>query len=369
MIPWLREANSVSLQQTLRDLDKAFIDFFSGTKGFPKPREHGEDHYRICGNGSFKVSDDWVRLPKMGWVRFYKSRDLPANAKIKNVSINRKCGKWFVSMCVEHIIDVKSAMNGAPVGLDLGVAQSVTFSDDTPAISMPVQTSAEERKIKRLYRQISRKQKGSKRRRKAVNRLAKINAHIVNRMTDAQHKLTTELANTRSEIHIEDLKIAKMTRSASGTVDNPGCNVKTKSALNRAMLGQAHGRMLDFLRYKCERSGAKLLFKNPAYTSQECAECHHVSHLNRSSQAVFACVKCGHKDNADHNAARVVLWRSPDGLFGAARGGSGESPANEPRTHRKTLQGVSLKLALERKSLPFNGREDVNVALTAVSGI
>ena len=97
------------------------------------------------------------------------------------------------------------------------------------------------------------------------------------------------------------------------------------------------------LAYKCARSGAKLIFKHPAQTSQECAECHHTDSANRPSQAVFACVACGHKDNADHNAARVILTRPalPPDRRGAARGGKrirAAKAAHRPNETRTQLR-------------------------------
>jgi putative transposase len=338
LIPWLRDADSVGLQQTLRDLDGAFARFFAGEAGYPQPRHYGDDRYRVCGKASFAVDGDWVRLPKLGWVRFRKSRDLPAGGRIMNVTVSREAAHWFVSFCVEHALSAAVAPAGAPVGLDLGVTQSIAFSDDTEPFQMPVPDDTEAKFLRRLARQVSRKKQGSARRRKAVERLARRKAYHARRVRDAAHKLTTKLATTRSEIHVEDLRLRNMTASAAGTVVEPGKNVGQKAGLNRSLLAQAHGQTVRLLAYKCERSGARLIFKNPAHTSQECAECHHIAPENRPSQSVFRCVKCGHTDNADHNAARVVLMRPAAGQAVAVRRGKrkttrkGRSP-DEARTH------------------------------------
>jgi len=342
LIPWLAEADICGLQQTLRDLDGAYSKFFSGVAGYPNPRHLGDARYRVCGKASFAVSDDWVRLPKLGWVRFEKSRELPRGGRIMNVSVSREGGRWFVSFCVQHDGPVAlTAPAGEAVGLDLGVTQSVTFSDATPPFQMPVPNTREQRFLKRLSRQVSRKVKGSARRAKAVGRLARCKLYHARRVYDAAHKLTTHLATTRSEIHMEDLKLRNMTASAAGTVADPGTNVRQKSGLNRSLLAQAHGKTARLLAYKCERSGTRLILKNPAHTSQECAECHHISPENRPSQAVFRCVKCGHTDNADHNAARVVLSRPTDGQAVAAHRGKRKSSRksrrpDEVRTQRKS---------------------------------
>ena len=324
MLPWLASADITGLQQTLRDLDGAYAKFFSGEAGHPKPRHGGDDRYRVCGQASFGVDGEWVRLPKLGWVRFRRSRDMPKGARILNITVSRERDRWGISFCAEHLLVVGEAPRGAPVGLDLGTVRSVAFSAATAPFPMPVATPAEEQFGRRLARQVSRKVKGSKRRRKAEARLAKHRRHIARRVRDAAHKLTTHLATTRSEIHVEALRLRAMTASAAGTVEEPGTKVRQKARLNRKMLANAHGQTVAMLKYKCARSGAMLHFKDPAHTSQECAECHHMAPENRPSQAVFLCATCGHQDNADRNAARVVLSRPalppPDRRVAAHRG-------------------------------------------------
>lgn len=232
---------------------------------------------------------------------------------------------------------------GVPIGLDLGVNQSVTLSNGRSACYR-VPNGRETTFLKRLARQVSRKTKGSNRRGRAQQRLANRQRYHANRVKDDAHKLSTHLAKTHSEISIEDLKLRNMTASAKGTAEEPGSNVRAKAGLNRSLLVNAHGRFAVLLAYKCQRSGVKLHFKNPAYSSQECAECHHIASENRPSQAVFRCVKCGHEDNADRNAARVILGRSPTGGRSvAARGGKHKTirkdcSPNEARTQLRDQQ-------------------------------
>ena len=336
IVPWLREADITGLQQTLRDLDGAYARFFAGKAGHPKPRIHGDDRYRVCGKASFAVDGDWVRLPKLGWLRFRKSRELPAG-RVMNVSVGREGKSWFVSFCVEHRIAVGGPPPGVAVGLDLGVAQSVTTSDGE-VFQLPVPNKRDEAFLCTLARQVSRKQRGSIRRRRAADRMARRRRHHADSVRDAAHKLSTRLASKHCEIHIEDLRLKRMTETARGSVDKPGRNVRCRAGLNRWMLAQAHGEFRRQLAYKCERSGAKLILKDPAHTSQECAECHHVAPENRPSQAAFACVKCGHRDNADRNAARVVLMCPAGGPSVAAHRGKRKSSRkgrcpDEVRTH------------------------------------
>jgi putative transposase len=337
-LPWLKAADATGLQQTLRDLDAAYAKFFAGKCGHPRPRRRDDARYRVCGQASFGVEGDWVRLPKLGWVRFRKSRDLPAGGRILNVTVSREGAAWFVSFCVEHALAAAAVPAGEPVGLDLGVTQSVAFSDDTPSFQMRVPTKRERGFLVRLHRQVSRKAPGSVRHRKAVARLGERRAYHARCVRDDAHKLTSHLANTRREVHAEDLRLRNMTASAKGSAEAPGKNVRAKAGLNRSLLANAHAQTLRLLAYKCERSGTQLALKNPAHTSQECAECHHIAPENRPSQARFACVKCGHTDNADHNAARVILARPTGGRSVAVRRGQRKTTRNGRRPDEAQTQ-------------------------------
>lgn len=112
-----------------------------------------------------------------------------------------------------------------------------------------------------------------------------------------------------SIIVVEDLKLKNMTKSAKGTSKTHGKNVKAKSGLNRVLLDLSIGEFVRQLEYKSKWYGRKLIKVNPAYTSQTCSSCGHKAKENRLSQSTFCCVKCGHSDNADYNAANNILRR------------------------------------------------------------
>jgi putative transposase len=124
---------------------------------------------------------------------------------------------------------------------------------------------------------------------------------------------------------LEDLKIKNMTKSAKGTLENPGTNVKAKAGLNRAILHQNWGQFTEFLQYKADLAGTIVEKVNPAYTSQRCSACGHIARENRENQAVFICKKCGHTQNADHNAAINILYSYLNADASAVDVGRGES--------------------------------------------
>ena len=345
--PWLVRAPHHALQATLRDLDRAFTNFFSGCSGFPRYRRWGvDDAFRFPDPKQFAVDGDWVRLPKLGWVAFRRSR--PVQGRVRNITLSRQGRHWCISFCVEGAFTLPNA--GLPgIGLDLGVAQSVTTSSGE-VIAFPVATPKEERRMRFLQRRASRRVKGSARRHLANEAVAKLRRHLANRRRDAAHKLSTRLATTHATIAIEDLKLKAMTASAAGTTSAPGSNVRAKSRLNRAMLAQGHADLRRMLAYKCERSGAQLLAVNPALTSQTCSQCGHCAPQNRKNQAVFLCVACGRNLNADLNAAINIL-AAGQGRFCAGR--LGVTPARELRTHpRSRLRKRPAPTGIPAKAAP-----------------
>ncbi|ETW92081.1 MAG: hypothetical protein ETSY1_45265 [Candidatus Entotheonella factor] len=137
-----------------------------------------------------------------------------------------------------------------------------------------------------------------------VNR---VHEKIANVRHDFLHKHSTKISQNHAVVAVEDLQVSKMTRSAKGTIEEPGRHVAAKSGLNKAILDQGWGMFRILVEYKQVWRGGAVMAVAPQYTSQRCAECDHVSPENRPSQAVFSCVACGHRDHADVNAARNIL--------------------------------------------------------------
>jgi putative transposase len=170
--------------------------------------------------------------------------------------------------------------------------------------------------MKRLQQSVSRKKRGSANRKKAVARLNACHGRIATIRRDFLHQATTKLLADHALIAIEDLSVKSMTASAAGTVEAPGRNVKAKAGLNRTILRNGWSMARQMLEYKAAWSGVMLVAVPPAYTSQECSVCGHVAADNRKTQSVFSCVDCGHSENADRNAAKVILRRGEQILSG-----------------------------------------------------
>ncbi len=210
----------------------------------------------------------------------------------------------------------------------LASVQTLRVSPDV-AESSPQAEFSEPHKIKRRrsnrtdigkkQRRLAQCNKGSRRwrQRKAILANAHSRARISNR--NACHRITTGIVRSFGHIGIEALQITNMTRSAAGTIDEPGRNVAAKSGLNREILTQTWGLIRQQLAYKAEWAGRRLVEVDPKYTSVTCALCSVIDAKNRNGKA-FACLSCGHYDDADRNAAVNILRKSLAGGNGPAVG-------------------------------------------------
>jgi transposase len=172
----------------------------------------------------------------------------------------------------------------------------------------------EKRRLLALERRKARQQKGSGRFRQTCLAIGRLHQRAANRRRDFAHKTSTALAKNHGLVAVEALVVPNMTHSARGTIDAPGRNVPQKAGLNRAILNKGWGLVIEQLQYKCTCYGGMLVDVPARNTSLECAACGHISPDNRPLRAVFACVRCGHADHADTNAAVNVRERGIEKL-------------------------------------------------------
>ncbi len=263
-----------------------------------------------------------VYVPKAGWVRFRWSRQVPG-AKSFRVTRDR-CGHWHVAFA--HIPDpVAGPGTGDVVGIDRGVAVSAALSTGE-MLRVPGLSAHEADRLRRLSRKLARARRGSGRRGRVKIAVARLKARETDRRKDWAEKASTNIARRFDVIRVEDLRIRDMTRSAKGTVENPGRNVRAKAGLNRGIRRSGWGLLVRRLEDKAPGRVERI---NPVYTSQRCSACGHIARESRESQALFRCVACNYTVNADVNAARNIAA----GHAVTARGGDGISqPVNrEPQ--------------------------------------
>ena len=187
---------------------------------------------------------------------------------------------------------------------------------------------------------MARKQKFSKNWGKAKAKVQKLHSMIANVRRDFLHKTSTAISKNHALVCIEDLKVSKMSRSAKGSKEQPGRNVKAKSGLNRSILDQGWSEFRRQLEYKEGWLGGLVVAVPPQYTSQRCSCCGHVEAANRTSQEHFTCVACGFDANADFNAARNILAAGHAVIACGEPAQSGRSVKQEPT--EATTQELAL---------------------------
>ncbi|MEU7000062.1 transposase [Nonomuraea sp. NPDC046570] len=336
---WLRAGSIIVQQQALKDFAQALANFFGGTHRRPGWRRRGRgEGFRIVAvkpgdvrRVSRNVGE--VRVPKVGWVRFRWSRAVPVGVRSYRVTRDA-AGRWHVAFAAIPA-PVPGPGTGGVVGVDRGVSVSAALSTGE-LLNAPTLRDTEKRRLLRLLRGLARAERGSNRRGRVKAAIARLKAREVDRRKDWVEKTSTDLARHFDVIAVEELKIGSMTRSAKGTLAEPGRNVRQKAGLNRGILANGWGLLVERLEHKAPGRVQKI---NPRYTSRTCNACKHVAGKSRESQALFLCVACGWRDNADVNAARNIRDTAA-GHAVAARGGAGlPEPVNREPQHDRLPVG------------------------------
>jgi len=294
-----------------------------------KHKSDGCDSIRLVQFDKYcRVEDNRVKLPNgIGLVKFRKSQNIIGT--IKNVTISKKSGRWYVSFGCEHELAENPRHPAiSAIGLDMGISKLLTTSNGE-YIKPKNSFKANQLKLARLQRQLIKKVKFSENWKKQNRKIQKLHHHIANIRHDYLHKITTSISKNHAMIACEDLKVANMSKSASGSMEKKGYNVKAKSGLNKSILDQGWAMMVNMLEYKQQWQGGLLVKINPRYTSQTCFNCKHVAKENRQTQSKFECVQCGYVANADVNAARNILAAGHAVLSAEGRCGKGSPVETE----------------------------------------
>lgn len=299
---WLAQADSMALQQSIRDLDRAYKNFFrrvreGGKPGFPKfkSRRHARQSYRT--NGGKVLDRNHIALPKLGNVRAKVSRPLQGRFMSVTVSLDA-AGRYFATFLCTDVPSKDAPATDREVGIDLGVKTLATLSNGTK-IENPRGLERYERKLAREQRRLSRRkgarksEKQSRRYLKQRKRVARIHAKIADARTDALHKVTTMLADENQVLCMEDL-------NAKGMMKN--------HHLAKAVTDASFGEFARLLEYKCAERGRSFVKIDRFYpSSKTCSACGHRLDALPLSVRSWDCPACGAHHDRDVNAARNIL--------------------------------------------------------------
>ncbi len=321
-LSWMYRVSKCAPQEALRHVDKAYDHFFrrlklkkqgkyKGKLGFPlfKKRSKGIGSFRFT-TGAMKIFSDAIQLPRLGKLRLKEHDYLPLNAHILTATVSEQAGRWFVSIQVEGEQAQQANTATTAIGIDLGVHTLATCSDGS-TYPNPRSLKHKLKKLKRLQRAHSRKQKGSKSREQSRKKLAVLHAHIANIRKDALHKFTTIVCKNHAHIAIEDLYVAGMLKNHH---------------VAQAIADTSMGEIKRQLQYKAKKFGTRVVAIDRFYpSSKTCSSCGWINEELDLSKRVFVCIECGYLTDRDYNAAKNILAVSlTDSLnaYGAASSGS-----------------------------------------------
>jgi len=306
-----RDIHSQVLQDVLRKADKTFKAFFArckrgDTPGFP--RYKGRDRYNsfTYPQGGYSLThDSRVCLSKIGSIKVKLHR--PLEGKVKTCSITREGTCWYVVFACEVEAELLPVSDGS-VGIDLGLLHFATLSTGE-TIENPRYFRKGEKKREKLQQSLSRKKRGSRRRKKAVKQVAKAHRKVRNQRADFLHKESRQLVNTYGLMVFEELQPANMSRRARPKQDENGKylpnGASAKSGVNKSIQDAGWNQFVQYCSYKAANAGRIVLTVNPRYTSQVCSGCGTVK-KKELSERWHSC-ECGTELDRDHNAALNIL--------------------------------------------------------------
>ena len=291
--PWLATVSSVPIQQSLRHLDRAFVNFFEGRAQYPTFKKKQHDQSATYASNAFKWDGTTLTLAKMNEpVDIHWHRPLPTDAKPSSVTISKDCAnRYFVSILVEDDIKPLPVVKKM-VGLDLGIKSMVALSTGE-RVGNPHYFAKDESRLAKAQRRHAKKKKGSKNRDKARLNVAKIHARIADRRRDYQHKLSTRIVHENQVMCVESLAVKHMVKNHT---------------LAKAIQDVGWGEFVRQLEYKSEWYGRTLIKIDQWYpSSQTCHACKHVLDSLPLDLREWVCPACGLLHDRDSNAALNIL--------------------------------------------------------------
>lgn len=300
---WMKDIHSQVIQQSIRDLDDAFENFFNKSHGYPNFKSKKEIKQTFRFPQGIKVDGRKVYLPKIGWIRFYKSQKI--DGEIKSATVKKQANGWFISINTEQEIKIewqKEINKDEVVGIDLGLKDFAVMSDGTK-VDPPKYLREMEDKLNREQRKLSRKEYGSENWRKQKRVVAKIHADIRNNRQDFLHKLSTKIVSENQAVIVEDLNVKGMTQNHH---------------LAKSISDASWSEFVRMLEYKCQWSGTYFVkIDRFEPSSKTCRHCGMINDIELSDRT-FECEGCGVELDRDYNASLNIKQRGIEILVGRA---------------------------------------------------
>ena len=322
--PWMYEVSKCAPQEALRNLDRAYKNFYRRVKqgkkpGFPRFKKRGVARDSCRFTGTIKVMHRKVQVPRLGRLRTKECTE-KFHGRILSATLSREADRWFVSVSVECEIPGPRPVRGPVVGVDLGITAFAVLSDGT-SIEGPKALERHLDLLARRQRQHARKQRGSKNRRKSAMRLARLHRRVRNVRTDFIHKVTTRLCRENQTVVVEDLSVRNMMGNRS---------------LARRIADQGWGEFRRQLDYKTKWYGSRLVVAPRFYpSSKTCSACGQVKVRLTLAERTFTCDVCGLEIDRDLNAARNLRQLSTGSSPGRNACGDGRRPAMPRKRKRR----------------------------------
>lgn len=337
-IQWAYECSKCSFQEALRNLDSAFNHFFrkcklkkegkfKGKVGFPKKKSRKKCIGSFRLTGSIKVSETHVQLPRIGKMKLKERGYIPTNSKVLSAVVSEHAGRWFVSVQVEETLPEPAVKNEGKVGVDLGIKTLAVPSKGKP-FENPKALKKNLKKLKRLGRWVSRKEKGKKNRKKAARRLGKLHYRIACIRKDALHKITSELTKTKSRIVIEDLNVSGMLKN---------------HCLAQAIQDVGLYEFRRQLEYKGNWYGCEIVKADRFFPSSKmCSGCGNIKKDLKLSDRTYRCDCCDLVIDRDLNAAINLENYSTDSSSETGRNANAFGEGSSGFTHVSRVKLPSL---------------------------
>ncbi|ADL12870.1 IS200/IS605 family element RNA-guided endonuclease TnpB [Acetohalobium arabaticum] len=295
---WLKEVDSIALQQAVRDLDQAFQNFFDGKQNYPqfKSKKHSRLSYRTqyfkrsSGTESIEIQNNKIKLPKLSWIEFNKHQEVKGN--ILNVTVSKEIDKYYISINLKDVIVTEVNYNQGEIGIDLGI-KDFAITSDSEKIENPRHLQKYQDKLVRLQKKLARKEEGSNNWQKVKQKIVKLHRKIKNVRKDFLHKLSTRLVKENQLIAIENLNIKGMLKN---------------SKLAKHIQDVSWSKFVNMLEYKGKWYNCIVEKVNNFFpSSQTCSECGKKNPKVKDLSVRNWVCKCGATHDRDLNASLNIL--------------------------------------------------------------